>query len=204
MNYWFVARANELFIDTDNVSKSIRHTRARLQGAIECGKLDVAYVMSRPSKRKDHLHTIVTIKDELSPTERYVWEIILHGDIYRGCCNIMRYLHGVPGADVLISPYPCFVYVQKKHSDKIKGQSRKHDDSCDCIPRHNAATMATCPAAIRLRGENKTRGFFGKPSKDTSKLDALWPMPTMCPRCEGRKYDKKHCGVCNNTGFVTP
>lgn len=176
MNYWYVARANELFIDTDNVSKSIRHTRARLQGAIECGKLDVAYVMSHPSKRKDHLHTIITIKDELSPTERYVWEVILHGDIYRGCCNIMRYLHGVPGADVLISPHSQFC------NDAAHAPDRMADDSCACTSKHNAATMATCPAAIRLRGDNRTRGFFGKPSKDTSKLDALWPMPELLRR----------------------
>lgn len=181
MNYWYVARANELFIDTDNVSKSIKHTRARLQGAIEYGKLDIAYVMSHPSKRKDHLHTIITLTKEtqLSPTERYVWEIILHGDIYRGCCNIMRYLSGVPGADVLISQYSYFEYFDRP--DLMK-HVRPADYSCNCTSRHNAATMAECPAAIRLRGNNRTRGFFGKPSKDTSKLDALWPLPDLLRR----------------------
>lgn len=185
MNYWYVARANELFIDTDNVSKSIRHTRARLAGAIECGNLDVAYVMSRPSKRKDHLHTIVTLREDMGePLERYIWEIILHGDIYRGCCNLMRYINGVKSPDILISEWTYFAI--QPHDNDPKHE-RHADDSCECTSKHNAATMATCPAAIRLRGENRTRGFFGRPSKDTSKLDALWPMPDLLRRNTQRR-----------------
>src|SRR5271154_4124951 len=109
MNYWYVARPNELFIDTDKMSRSLAHTKARLQGAIECGKLYVAYVMQRPSTRPDHCHTIITLKNSnLTSPERFAWEIILHGDIYRAACNIMRYENGVGFPDVLISPHDSF------------------------------------------------------------------------------------------------
>lgn len=173
MNYWYVARANELFIDTDNVSKSIKHTRARLAGAIECGKLDVAYAMSRPSRSKNHLHTIITLKNEPDIIQMQIWEIILHGDLYRGCCNIMRIVHCIPSWSILISPWPTF-------ADKQCDNYRKADDSCNCTSKHNAATMTTCPAAIRLRGDNRTRGFFGKPSKNPEAiLKDIWPMPKM-------------------------
>src|SRR5208282_2447269 len=84
MNYWYVARPNELFIDTDKMSRSLAHTKARLQGAIECGKLDVAYVMQRPSTRPDHCHTIIVLNKYVDMIERAIWEIILHGDLYRG------------------------------------------------------------------------------------------------------------------------
>lgn len=173
MNYWYVARANELFIDTDNASRSIKHSRARLQGAIECGKLDVAYVMSRPSKSKDHIHTIITLRESMNPILRSVWEIILHGDIYRGCCGIMRVSCGSflerNNCDILISPFELFECQPKYFSGDWK---RYHDDFCECSTKHNAETMKTCPAAIRLRGENRTRGFFGKPSKNPC---TIWP-----------------------------
>src|SRR6266436_1718367 len=108
MNYWYCARPNELFIDCDNASRSMKHARARLQGAIECGKLNVAYVMQRPSRSKDHVHTIITLTTPQHDAMKFVWEIILHGDIYRGCCNLMRSFTGVPAPDILISPFDHF------------------------------------------------------------------------------------------------
>jgi len=167
-NYWYVARSNELFIDTDNVSKSIKHTRARLQGAIECGKLEVLEVMSMESS-PNHLHTIITLKNDLSSVERFVWEIILHGDIYRGCCNIMRWLHGVPYPNVLISPHQDFLSHDKKWT-------RPADHVCQCVGKHKAAIMQTCQVAIRLRGRHRTAAFFGKPSKNPCKI---WELPDL-------------------------
>lgn len=172
MNYWYVARPNELFLDIDNAARSLKHAKSRLQGAIECGKLDVAYVMQRPSKSKNHIHVIVTTnRDYLGPM-KYAWEILLHGDIYRACANIARWHFSVPATDVLIST--------KSHFERCKQLTcathfpckRIHDDICDCKSKHNAATMETCPAAIRLRGENHNRGFFGKPSKNPC---TIWP-----------------------------
>jgi hypothetical protein len=161
MNYWYVARSNELFIDTDNVSKSIKHTRARLQGAIESNKLNVAYVISMQSTSPNHLHTIITLKGPISYAERYAWEIILHGDIYRSACNLMRSVHNVPAPDVLISPHIRF---------EGNYQSRPADFQCECVQKHTAAVMNMCNVAIALRGEHRTRGFFGKPSKNPCKI----------------------------------
>lgn len=167
MNYWYVARPNELFLDIDNVSRSIKHARSRLQGAIECGKLNVSHVMQRPSKSKDHLHVIITLGNSKpkSITENAVWEIVLHGDIYRGCCTIMRVRRGMQAPSILISPWATFADL---HADN----RRPADDKCECENKHNATAMETCPAAIRLRGDNRNAGFFGKPSKNPC---IIWP-----------------------------
>lgn len=183
MNYWYVARPNELFLDIDNMSRSIKHARARLQGAIECGKLDVAYVMQRPSKSKGHLHVIITIKGDSSPdsnfytneTTRAIWEIILHSDLYRGCCNVMRSEIGIPASRILISPWSHFCGLGYEHKKMTRiHPDRDSDDFCKCKSKHNATTMKDCPAAIRLRGEFRNAGFFGKPSKNPC---TIWPEP---------------------------
>ncbi len=128
---------------------------------------------SCPSRSKDHIHTIITVHNSMHPTEKYAWEIVLHGDIYRGCCNFLRWINGVEAADILISPWDNFIgpNIGSGHFSTI---SRNHDDSCDCTTKHTRAVMETCPAAKRLRGENRTRGFFGKPSKNPC---TIWPEP---------------------------
>ena len=177
MNFWYVARPNELFLDIDNASRSLKHARARLQGAIECGKLDVAYLVQHPSKSKDHIHVIVTLVKEIANFDRIAWEVILHGDLYRGCCNLMRLSNAIPAFDVLISPFSDFGW-SGKLADEINGYTefadRFPDAQCNCKSKHNAATMQNCPAAIRLRGEFRNAGFFGKPSKNPC---TIWPEP---------------------------
>jgi hypothetical protein len=176
INYWYCARPNELFLDIDNVSRSIKHARARLQGAIECGKLDVVRVMQHTSRSKNHLHAIVTLVPDVAPLDRYLWEILLHGDLYRGLCNIRRELDGISAPDVLISPYGFFCSPSNEQAQKLKPPftvfQRNADDSCYCKTKHNAATMETCPAAKRLRGEFCNVGFFGRPSRNECKI---WP-----------------------------
>lgn len=160
MNYWYVARPNELFLDIDNVSRSIKHAKARLQGAIECKKLDALYVMQRESKTTNHLHAIVTLANPITDIERYVWEVILHGDIYRACSNIMRGINGIPSPDILISPWPHFE-INLSHP-----QRRSHNAFCLCEGKHKKEVMENCPAAEDLRGTQRTVAFFGKPSKN--------------------------------------
>lgn len=176
MNYWYVARPNELFLDIDNASRSLKHAKARLQGAIECGKLDVAYVMQRPSKSQDHIHAIVTLNEMddkiLGLPEQFVWEIILHGDLYRGCCTLMRYMNNIPAQSILISPFAYFSNDEPYPFAAGTWNKRHANDSCSCNSKHNAATMQNCPAAIRLRGEFRNAGFFGKPSKNPC---TIWP-----------------------------
>src|SRR5712672_2899638 len=162
MNYWYVARSNEIFIDTDNFARSMQHTKMRLQGAIECKKLDVAYVMQRPSRSTNHVHTIITLKNDLPAIQRAVWALVLHSDIYRAACTVMRACEGVVAPDVLISPWECFERKDIKDEDGL-WPLRMRDDRCDCDMKHNAYGMAQCPAAHRLRGDRRTLTFFGKP-----------------------------------------
>lgn len=172
MNYWYVARPNELFLDIDNAARSLKHARARLQGAIECGKLRVNYVSIRESKTTNHIHCIVTLFDELPEIQREVWAVILHSDIYRGCASIMRSCFAVPNPDILISSFAYFSSDEPYPFAAGTWNKRNANDSCSCNSKHNAATMQNCPAAIRLRGDFRNAGFFGKPSKNPC---TIWP-----------------------------
>ena len=151
--YWYSARANELFIDCDNWPKAENHVRRRLMGAIEFSYLKVRDVKLYPSSTNGHMHMIIILSSPTPPLERYVWEIIFHSDIYRACCNIMRFLIDLPGEiaqDVLISQI-------RYH--------REPDATCNCERKHNKrSVMESCPAAKKLRGDKRTAAFFGKPS----------------------------------------
>jgi hypothetical protein len=148
--HWYVARRNELFIDMDRYEQSINHMRRRLMGAIECGVLDISSVFTYPSIKQNHKHIIITLTHGIKPMERYAWEMLFHGDIYRAAANIMRESNRVPAPDILIS-------------NKIL--HRSHDDFCVCSEKHSMKIMDLCPAAIRLRGPYRTATYFGKPSK---------------------------------------
>jgi hypothetical protein len=172
MNYWYVARPNELFLDIDNVSKYINHARSRLQGAIECKKLDVAYIMQRSSRNSQHMHVIISLNSLMDDIEASIWEVMLHGDIYRGCCSVMRGIRRVKSPRVLISPYNHFGTIDYPPDGSVEAIVRMRDDLCDCKSKHDMKTMESCPAAKRLRGEFRAVGFFGKPSKNPC---TIWP-----------------------------
>lgn len=157
MKYWYVARENEIFIDMDNFTRSINHARLRLLGAVECNKLSVLRVESHESS-PNKIHSIVTLGETMSGIERATWAIILHSDLYRAASTIMRCFNNSPAPDVLITP---------------KKFLRPPDDFCDCESKHKAEVMAKCPAAKRLRGEQRLAAYFGKPVKES---DWIWPV----------------------------
>ena len=149
-NYWYSSRANEIFIDTDNFHRSIAHTCSRLMGAIKCGRLRVKEIEYHKSRSENHIHTLITLKEEMDDISRYVWAIILHSDLYRGCSTIMRSRSGISNPDIFITP---------------KRFQRVEDDYCDCEQKHSAEVLLTCPAAIRMRGNDRVKGMFGLPEK---------------------------------------
>lgn len=150
-NYWYVSRPNEIFLDMDNTNKTIRHSSSRLLGAVECNRLEVADIDFHQSRNENHLHVIISLAHDMPPIQRAVWALILRSDIYKMASTVMRICHDTPCPDILITPIPF----------------RRHwNDECNCEKKHNAETMNICPAAIRLRGEDRIRGFFGVPSKD--------------------------------------
>lgn len=150
-NYWYVARSNEFLIDMDRPEKSTEHFLRRLAGAVEYEKFKVQYFEMHHSRSGSHLHFLITLENHfLCEIERVVWTVVLHSDIYRACSTLMRLVHGVDAPDLLITP------------QKFR---REPDDTCECNGKHDAETMKICPAAIRLRGDDRARGFFGVPSK---------------------------------------
>lgn len=151
---WYSARSNELFVDIDRFEKSKKHIERRLQGAIESEALKVKEVFIYPSLREDHRHMIVVLNSPLMSLQRYTWEMMFHGDIYRAAANIMRYTNKIPNPDILIS---------KIHLH------RSPDGVCKCESKHNRATMLTCPTAFAFREEGVAPTFFGKPSNENPK-----------------------------------
>lgn len=157
-NFWYASRSDEIFIDTDNFHRSVKHTCSRLMGAIKCGRLKVSKMEFHPSRSENHIHTLITLSEPMENLKRYVWAIILHSDLYRGCITIMRELHSVSSPDILITPTRF---------------EREADAVCECEQKHSAEVMQNCPAAIQLRGENRARGFFGLPEKEEWTLEQI-------------------------------
>lgn len=120
-------------------------------GAIKSEKLSVKEIEFHQSRSENHIHTLITLSESMENLQRYVWGIILHSDLYRGCITIMRELHGVSSPDILITPSPF---------------KREPDAECECEQKHTAEVMQICPAAIRLRGEGRTKSFFGLPERE--------------------------------------
>lgn len=155
--FWYVSRDNEIFIDTDNVSRSIGHTCARLLGAIKNHKLDVTNIEWHESS-DNHIHAIIRLRTPMPAMQRYIWAMILHSDIYRAACNMMRHINDIPAADILITPH-CF--------------ARTPDDICYCKEKHSAAVMQDCPAAERLRGVYRVAAFFGRKDYGAKSLEEI-------------------------------
>lgn len=159
--HWYVARDNELFIDMDRYAESIHHAGRRLQGAIDGKYLDVREVYAYPSQTNNHAHIIIVLgenhktKDKMhyGEIQRYVWEMLFHGDIYRCASNIFRRVYSVGSPDILITR---------------RILHRTPDFDCECQNKHSKLeVMKNCPAATALRGIARTMQFFGKPSKES-------------------------------------
>ena len=156
MWHWYVSRPNEIFIDADHWDRCKDHVRARLQGAIECGKLDVKNVHLFPSNTSGHMHMIIELNDDIDGIESAIWAVLFHSDIYRAYATIMRYMyHPFIAPDILISP---------------KELHRGANAICYCKEKHSYHVMEKCEAAKMLRGKFRTLGFFGKPSKNPCKF----------------------------------
>jgi|SRR5690348_13733802 len=149
-NLWYVARYNELLLDMDCPEKSSEHFLRRLRGAIDYGRLKLLSIEMHHSRNEKHLHVLLTLDQNIPPMEKCAWEIVLHSDIYRTACNVMRAARRYPAPNILITPFPF---------------SREPDAICTCEKKHSYEIMQTCQAAIRLRGTTRVEGFFGKIAK---------------------------------------
>jgi hypothetical protein len=153
---WYVATDLELMLDIDGSpgnNSNLGKTRLRLEAAIESGllKIDGDYLWLYRSETPDHYHVVIKLKAPgLSPSERFVWEMQLRSDLYRGRCNLMRVIFGRTNPGLLIT------------RRLWTGFYRDADDSCECPEKHDFEMMGTCPAALRLRGAYAAEGFFGK------------------------------------------
>lgn len=132
----------------DKPYTSIPHAEKRLHGAIKSGSLDVLRVEIHDSFTPEHVHVLITLASPMQAIARMVWALMLHSDTYRGCASIMRAIHGIDCADLIITPSHF-----KRDADYV----------CNCPSKHNAAIMDVCPIAIETRGDERLRSFFSLP-----------------------------------------
>ena len=167
MAYWYVSRPDELMLDVDaptgtgtGVSFERRAylgpTRIRLEAAIRSGVLRVkSQLYIYPSVTPNHFHVIIPLLEPMEDVRRFVWEMQLRSDLYRGRCNIMRALNRTPAPGLLIAPLPWNHF------------PRKPDAECACDEKHGMSNFGDCPAARRLRGDEAAHeGYFGALRRD--------------------------------------
>ena len=174
MNYWYVARAHELMLDVDAPTRDIASderrraylgpTRVRLEAAIRSGVLRVQpQLYIYPSRTANHFHVIIPLVEPMDDIPRFIWEMQLRSDLYRGRCNIMRALNRTPAPGLLIAP------------ERWTGFPRIPDAICGCVEQHNLDVFAKCPAARMLRGDEASReGYFGALRRNRVVPPLLW------------------------------
>lgn len=148
MNNWYIARSNEILVDMDKPSTSLLHAEKRLFGAYNSGALDVLRVEIHDSFTPNHIHVLITLKSPMPAFERVAWSLMFHSDIYRACTTIMRVSRGILAPDLLITPHKF---------------ERDPDCLCECPEKHDYKVMSNCPAAITIRGDERTITFFALP-----------------------------------------
>jgi len=165
--YWYVTRPDELMLDIDGGrgGSILGACRLRLEAAIRSGKLAVRDDMFLyRSGQPGHYHVIIRLKEPMSAWRRFIWEMQLRSDLYRGRCNLMRYVNSIESGEsltrglymvgapaLLISPKPW------------TGFYREPDVDCSCPSKHNFKVFSSCPAARALRGkEAANEGYFGE------------------------------------------
>src|SRR5258705_1099371 len=105
--FWYVAQADELMLDVDSGRDGsvLGPTRIRLEAAIEGGELAIRDpIFLYKSATEGHYHVIIQLRSPMPQLRRYVWEMQLRSDLYRGRCNLMRGLADRPAPALLISP----------------------------------------------------------------------------------------------------
>lgn len=149
--FWYVTRDDELMLDIDGTvaGSALGPTRIRLEAAIDSGKLAVSAAWIYRSGTNGHFHVILKMAREMPSIHRYVWEMQLRGDLYRGRCNIMRWVEYVPAPSLLISPRPW------------RSFPREPDAACECNGKHTFEAMGKCPAHLQLRGPDGNISPFG-------------------------------------------
>jgi hypothetical protein len=151
---WYVARDDELMLDIDGKASgsNLGPMRVRLDAALRSGLLKLrGPVFVYRSKTAHHYHVILRLAGPMEPARRFTWEMQLRSDAYRGRCNLIRALDGVPAPGLLIAPGPWPEFY------------RPADATCFCPGKHDFETLKTCPAAEKLRGkDHAARGYFGR------------------------------------------
>lgn len=145
-NFWYSARANEIFLDLDSYV-ALRRAMTVLSVAIRGKKLKVKTVWlfeSSPS----HYHVIVELSEGLTMLSRLAWSLWMGNDRLRVAYVIERFAAALEHTDLLVSSKP---------------YHRPADASCTCKKKHKPKNVTDrCPAMARLLGNARSADYFAR------------------------------------------
>lgn len=155
MNYWYVARWNEMFLDLDS-RRALRRAVSVLLVAIKTDKLPVAGVFLYRTKQRGHYHMVVTLRCKAPVwTLKMAWLLWMGNDRLRMAYILARWNDArVPvmvdrdRGDLLVSSKPYF---------------RPPDAKCGCKEKHKDDSVTNkCPAMRKLLGRARAADYFAR------------------------------------------
>lgn len=145
--HWYIARANEVFIDADSTSRLFYAMR---QVQLNWDRLNGREVFIYPSGTAKHYHLILQMHDGMDAWQRAVWELHCGSDRLRTEYIFERIRRGrAAGADFLLTSHPY--------------DFRKSDRACGCEAKHKDKSVTdACPVMQSLLGEEASAEYFAR------------------------------------------
>jgi hypothetical protein len=146
-NYWYAARANEIFLDLDS-NRAIARALSVLRLAVIQKRLPVRQVWLYSTLTTHHAHMIIVLRGNMSHESRLAWSLWLGNDRLRTAYVLYRLRLGVPGADLLVSRMRYF---------------RMQDALCLCTDKHKEPSVTDkCPAMEMFLCGYRSADFFAR------------------------------------------
>ena len=162
MNYWYQARANEIFLDLDS-----RRSLNRAINVLRCAvvkpddRLPVRNIYLYPSGTSGHAHVIIELASSLI-VSKHAWSAWLGNDRLRLAYVLARSDIFGGGGDLLVSRQQYY---------------RAADAVCSCKGKHKDSKVTdVCPAMQKLLRNHRSADYFHRtgPMKPLGKIRIPW------------------------------
>jgi len=155
-NYWYSARADEIFLDLDSnraISRALSVLRVAIRETRD--RLGIRAVWLYSTSTPHHAHMIIRLCGPMSWADKLAWSLWLGNDRLRVAYILQRWDRGLQHGDLLISKYPYY---------------RKHDALCLCTEKHKKPEITeACAAMAALLGDERSADYFARTGKAPSK-----------------------------------
>lgn len=155
MNYWYLARRNEMFLDLDS-RRALRRAITVLLVGLKTKRLPAGDVFLYKTKQPGHYHMIIRLKCSHPVwTLKMAWLLWMGNDRLRMAYVLARFLDervpftfGADRGDLLVATKPYY---------------RKADAVCRCKLKHKEdAVTSKCPAMRKLLGDARCADYFAR------------------------------------------